>query len=450
VKKECDKFLSNKKTSPSSSSAPVSGGTLRHITEDVYEDAIADDTVDVSPEDNDTNGESLFYFTRLANHYLRLVKTCNTRLSRHDMKYPIIGDSGANYHMFRDKEFFQFITPACGKVILGDGKTTLDIQGVGTISCSIGDNIITIPNVRYIPDLAESVYSLFLHIQHPDHGLESSFENGLHLIFPGSKTKALLGVNDIYLDAHPISSSSLDCAPTVDKAPAELVLPSDSFCSHLTTFQSELKDETTLLDNLLSSLKEYYHTVKTKRQLDLEVPAGFRRDTNHQRLLREYLRSSTSPPVTDIATSSEEADITIDPQPIHTNSSSLDTHCPIVRVVDKASSSLPSTISMSEDFLRTCTGFRRLDTFKKYFTTLYQPTVKLDNTPADAVLDPAQFATMKKKNRNTIPVPRATYFGETIHFDIVFGPDISVGNIHYGLLFTDRFSRMSYVYPLQN
>jgi hypothetical protein len=32
----------------------------------------------------------------------------------------------------------------------------------------------------------------------------------------------------------------------------------------------------------------------------------------------------------------------------------------------------------------------------------------------------------------------------------VFGPDIAVGNIHYGLLFTDRFSRMTYLYPLQN
>jgi hypothetical protein len=34
--------------------------------------------------------------------------------------------------------------------------------------------------------------------------------------------------------------------------------------------------------------------------------------------------------------------------------------------------------------------------------------------------------------------------------DIVFGPDISIGNIHYGLLFTDRFNRMTYIYPLQN
>jgi hypothetical protein len=47
-------------------------------------------------------------------------------------------------------------------------------------------------------------------------------------------------------------------------------------------------------------------------------------------------------------------------------------------------------------------------------------------------------------------VPRSTNFGDTIHMDIVFGPEISIGNIHYGLLFTDRFSRMTYSYPLQN
>jgi hypothetical protein len=34
--------------------------------------------------------------------------------------------------------------------------------------------------------------------------------------------------------------------------------------------------------------------------------------------------------------------------------------------------------------------------------------------------------------------------------DIVFGPDISIGNIRYGLLFSDRFIRMTYIYPLQN
>jgi len=34
--------------------------------------------------------------------------------------------------------------------------------------------------------------------------------------------------------------------------------------------------------------------------------------------------------------------------------------------------------------------------------------------------------------------------------DIVFGQEVSIGNVHYGLLFTDRYSRMNYIYPLQN
>jgi hypothetical protein len=34
--------------------------------------------------------------------------------------------------------------------------------------------------------------------------------------------------------------------------------------------------------------------------------------------------------------------------------------------------------------------------------------------------------------------------------DIVFGPDIALSNIHYGLLFTDHYSRMTYLFPLQN
>jgi hypothetical protein len=34
--------------------------------------------------------------------------------------------------------------------------------------------------------------------------------------------------------------------------------------------------------------------------------------------------------------------------------------------------------------------------------------------------------------------------------DIVIGPEVAIGNIHYGLLFTDRFSWITYLYPLQN
>jgi hypothetical protein len=57
---------------------------------------------------------------------------------------------------------------------------------------------------------------------------------------------------------------------------------------------------------------------------------------------------------------------------------------------------------------------------------------------------------LKKSARNTKSVPRPSSFGEVIYMDIVFGPEVSLGNVHFALLFTDRFSRMTYLYPLQN
>ncbi len=132
-----------------------------------------------------------------------LVKSSPDLITRHSTLFPIIADSGANFHMFRDREFFTSLTPATGKVILGDGTTTLPIQGIGTIQMKIGDHILKVDDVRYVPGLSESIYSLFLHVRTPHHGLQSSFENGLHIIFPTFQTKAILGSDDIYLDAIP-------------------------------------------------------------------------------------------------------------------------------------------------------------------------------------------------------------------------------------------------------
>jgi len=76
--------------------------------------------------------------------------------------------------------------------------------------------------------------------------------------------------------------------------------------------------------------------------------------------------------------------------------------------------------------------------------------VKVDSLPADAVLDKRDLATIRKTARNTMPVPRPSYFGDVFHVDSIFGPEIAAGNIHVSLLFRDRFSRMTYLYPLQN
>ncbi len=92
----------------------------------------------------------------MTNHYLQLVKSSQSfsASSCHPTKYPIIADSGANFQMFKDQEFFEQTTPANGHVFLGDGKTKVLIKGAGTIKCKIGENTFTVEGVCYVPDLA--------------------------------------------------------------------------------------------------------------------------------------------------------------------------------------------------------------------------------------------------------------------------------------------------------
>jgi len=68
--------------------------------------------------------------------------------------------------------------------------------------------ILVIPNVHFVLGLSESIYSLFQHINSPHHRLESSYEEGLFLIFPNFTTKAIVGKHDIYLDAIPTSDTT--------------------------------------------------------------------------------------------------------------------------------------------------------------------------------------------------------------------------------------------------
>jgi len=212
IKKACISQGGEQKTTTKVSSPPQTG-QLRHITEEMFVDAESDETHDACESNgNDTNKDSLLYFARMSNHYLCLVKNTSSVVPapRHSMQFPVIADSGANYHMFKEREFFDSITPASGTVLLGDGKTTLPIKGVGTVTCQVGDHVLKIANVRYIPELSESIYSLFVHIQTPHHGLESSYDKGLFLQFPDFTTQALVGTDNIYIDMKPLTVNISD------------------------------------------------------------------------------------------------------------------------------------------------------------------------------------------------------------------------------------------------
>jgi hypothetical protein len=276
----------------------------------------------------------------------------------------------------------------------------------------IGTNILILHNVRYIPDLSESIYSLFLHIQSPCHKLKSTFDDGLYIIFPDFKTKAIIGSHDIYLDATPV-----DCVSFQDTTNI-LPLPDSSLlCRPFTNFQSDVTSEIHHLDNILRDLRQYYATVKTKRQLGLDVPAGFRKSLKHTKLFYDYVPTrelSTSSSLCENVKDSSLAtfdttlqnskvnhtvslDITEFQPQLSTNPSSNSPVIPIIRSVDKPSTLLPKTIKMSEDYLCACVGFCRVDTLERHFDHLYQPTIVLDNTPANAILDNGHFATLKKR-----------------------------------------------------
>jgi hypothetical protein len=209
--------------------------------------------------------------------------------------------------------------------------------------------------------------------------------------------------------------------------------------------------------------------VKTNRQLGLQVPNGFRPKSSIQQKfilhtppmksaatidslsrsppsLVSKLEELSTTPIHSNRTSSHQESIDTTVDFVHVDSSFI----PIVISVDKSSSLLPHKISMTEDYLRSCISFCRVDTLKKNLACLYQPTITLDHTPPDAILDPGYYATLCKKDCNTTPVPRPEKFGDVIHIDIVFGPKIAIGNVHYGLLCVDRYSHMTYLYPLQN
>jgi hypothetical protein len=461
VKKECDALISAQKSATSSGSNGTLSGRLHHITEDTCEDAVTEIVVDAMDESaaNDTNEDELIYFACPTNHYLHLVKVSDQPFSRHKLWYPVIVNSGANYHMFKEREFFSHLVPTSGRVILGDGKTSLQIKGVGTVMCRIGSEILSIDNICWVPDLSESIYSLFLHIQCPGHSIKSTFEEGLIIFFPGFHTKAIVGTTDIYLDAFPCVDSSV--SDQVDDSSGTSIRYA-SVCNQLTQFQSEIDVESLKVDNILQSLRHYYKDVKTKQQLNLEVPAGFHHLTRqwqndfayHASL--KHLSIPESLPSDDVSlapvlpTKISEQTISTSSLESTTNPSSTSCHIPIIRSIDKSSSSLPNIMTMNEDYLRPSVGFHQVDTIKQNLPFLYQDTIKLDHTPADAVLDNGIFANMQKTNHNTTPVPRSSCFGETIHMDIVFGLEVAIGNVHYGLLFTDHFSQMNYIYPLQN
>jgi hypothetical protein len=152
---------------------------------------------------------------------------------------------------------------------------------------------------------------LFLHIRSPNHGLRSSFEDGLHIIPPSFSTKAILGADDVYLDAVPLNYHS-------DGSNSSHVIDTTNLkCHHVTQLSKPNPVIEKKEDNLLCNLQHYYGEVKTKRQLNLEVPAGFRQKNTFQHQVQDFQlstrESSVLPDSSDLESLDSSVNLTINP-----------------------------------------------------------------------------------------------------------------------------------------
>jgi hypothetical protein len=139
----------------------------------------------------------------------------------------------------------------------------LDIKGVGTIKLKFGQDILTVENVRYVPPLAESIYSLFPHIYRPDQALHSSFADGLSLVLPTFRTIAINGTDDIYLDATPVNFTSFSINQESIGSNTSSSPLSSTLCHHVTQIQDQVSSELEKDDNVIFHLRQYYNDVNT-------------------------------------------------------------------------------------------------------------------------------------------------------------------------------------------
>jgi hypothetical protein len=125
----------------------------------------------------------------------------------------------------------------------------------------------------------------------------------------------------------PLSTSSYDSSTTDKTLHHDLA----NFGRTITHTDSKVIDEIPQ-GNILKDLRHYYNTVTTKRQLGLDVPAGFRSHSMHHRqhILHTPPRKSThdQPGIQTPSNDNETIPEHLSTTPIHSNNLLVWTHCP--------------------------------------------------------------------------------------------------------------------------
>jgi hypothetical protein len=196
----------------------------------------------------------------------------------------------------------------------------------------------------------------------------------LGYMFPNFQAKALVGKDDIYIQATLHADNSSDLTYLTLSEDQDFVSLS-ACCRNILSYNIELSKS----PNILQSLRQYFTDIKTKRQLNLNVPAGFRLASDLQKQFRSFTpprkarsgdHGTSSQANSSILSSSSLVESVADVSHLATDQTSP-ANVPILRCVDKPSSSLPSRITLTEDLIHASVGFRRIDSLKQHLSSLY-------------------------------------------------------------------------------
>jgi len=122
---------------------------------------------------------------------------------------------------------------------------------------------------------------------------------------------------------------------------------------------------------------------------------------------------------------------------------------PIIRPVDRPSSTEPQMKSYSTELFQKCVGFHNI---RKIIASkhLAQPTIAFPNLGRDPVRDLGEVATLPKKRRNKHPSDPPALFGDVFHYDIVYGANTAIGGYRHALFLVDVKTRHLFEYPLRD
>ena len=100
---------------------------------------------------------------------------------------------------------------------------------------------------------------------------------------------------------------------------------------------------------------------------------------------------------------------------------------PIIRTVDKVSSTVPKTVIFTLEDLRRNIGFLSPDRYIQAMKFCAQPTVKMFTNDREPILNLGEVTTIARGRQNKIPTPRPPQFGDVFHGDIGYGCKTALG-----------------------